>query len=312
MIEADGLVKGYGLRETSLVVDNVTFSLPRGARFGILGAERTGKSALLRILATVLRPTQGTARVGGFDILDDRAEVRKLVGYTPQHLDLRGWRSGREYLRFWARASGLASETQRVRVGEVSTFLELGTGGADLEGNPALYTIGLQKRLSLAQALLTDPPVLLLDELLMGLGDVGRQFFVERLERLKADGKTIVMSSRFLGAVRATCERVALMSAGRLTRVFGIDELLARIGQGKDARIFIDCDELSPDATAELRKLKGVIEVRSATTATIVYVTPMEVDVEAIRKTLRATGVEVRDIREAQLRLGDVFSALHT
>ncbi len=308
MIEVEKLVKTYGFRRTRLAVDNVSFMVPKGARFGLLGADGAGKSTVLRILATVLRPTSGAVRVGGHDVDEARIEARKLIGFVPQNLDLSGWRTGTAYLRFWMRASGLPPGEGQVRIDEIVEFLGL---ASDIGSEPVLSTFDVQKRLNVAQGLLTRPEVLLLDEPLKGLAEAGRQFLLERLERLATDGKTIVLTSPLLADVRAACDRVAVMSEGHVTQVFGVDELLAKIGEGKDARVFVDGDLLSPDAMAAVKGLKGVVDVRSATTATIVYVRPGEVDLEAIRKTLEDHGAHIRGIRVAQLRLGDVFSALN-
>lgn len=308
MIEVDGLVKTYGFRQTTLALDHLSFSVPPKAHFGILGVDGAGKSTLLRILATVERPTEGTIRIGGHNVLEKPTEVRKLLGYMPQALDLRGWTSGSAYLHFWARVSGMPSESQQDRIRAVVDFLGI---GGEIEGHPTMYTVDVERRINLAQALLTDPEVLLLDEPLRGLAEAARRFLTERLDRLGQDGKTIVLSSPLLADVRATCDQVAVMSEGRLTRLFGMNELLVKIGQGKDARIFLDIDALPPAAVAALKSLKGVVEVKTAPTATIVYVTPAEVDLEAIRRTLEAQGVQVRGMREAQLGLGDVFSALN-
>ncbi len=308
VIQVEGLVKTYGFRRTSIALDRISFTVPKGSRFGLLGEKGTGKSTVLRILATVLRPTAGTVRVGGHDIDAEPMQARKLIGFAPQDLDLSGWRTGAAYLRFWMRASGLPPGAGQVRIGEVVEFLGL---ASEIGSDPALCTFDMQKRLNLAQALLTEPEVLLLDEPLTGLPEASHRFLVERLERLATEGKTIVLTSPLLADVRAACDRVAVMSDGHVRQVFGVDELLAKIGEGKDARVFVDGDPLSPDAAAALKRLKGVVDVRSAATATIVYVRPGDMDLDAIRKILEAHGAHIRGIRSAELKLGDVFSAMN-
>jgi ABC-type multidrug transport system ATPase subunit len=309
VIEVQGLTKTFGFRGAQLALDHVSFSVARGARFGLLGANGAGKTTLLRILSTTLRPVEGEARVGGHEVVEDRSEARKLVGFMPEDFDLSAWRTGRSYLRFWGRVSGLPPGDQVSRIEELAGFLELGSG---LEADPRSSTIDVQKRLLLAQALLGNPEVLLLDEPFAGLGDVGRQFLVERIGESVRAGKTVILSSPLLADVRAACDQVAVFSEGRLVRVSGVSDLLVLIGKGRDARVFVDCEAPPAAAIEAVKGLQGVVDVQSSVSTTIVYITPLETDVDRIRETLEAHGVRVRAIRLAQLKLGDVFSSLHT
>jgi ABC-type multidrug transport system ATPase subunit len=309
VIEAEGLVKTYGIRRTTLAVDQVSFSVSRRARFGVLGADGAGKTTILRILASVLRPTEGTVRIGGHDAASEPARVHELVGFLPQNLDLRVWSSGTAYLRFWARAGGLPSREQRPRIQELNDLLNL---ARYVEERPAEYPIFAQKLLGLAAALLLDPDVLLLDEPMIGLEDANRQWFAGLLKRLANAGTTVVLSSPLLVDIQAAASQVALMADGHLTKVYSVEELLSKIGEGRNARMFIDCDPLPPDAVAALKRMKGIVDVQTAPSATIVYYGPTEVEVAAIRKTLESLNVQVRGIRQARLKLGDVFKTLQT
>lgn len=309
MIEVGGLVKIYGSRETIPALNNISFTVNKGWSFGILGSRGAGKTTLLRILATTLSPTEGNVRVGGHDVLNGTSGVRGRIGYAPENVDLRSWRAGIDYLRFWGRASGLASAEREARIEEVLGFLELREEVTEEVGS---YTIELQRRLALAQSLLTDPDVLLLDEPLVGLGTGARRFLADRLVELRTRGKTIILSSSLLADIRATCDHVAVMSGGMMTKVFGTAELLTKIGEGRDARIFVDCDPLGADAIAALREIRGVVDARSSESANLVYVKPGEVTPEEVREVLEAQGVKVKGVRMAELKLGDVFSTLHT
>ncbi len=309
MIEAEELVKRYGRRSTTLAVDHVSFSVRAGARFGLLGADGAGKTSILRILATVLSPTQGIVRVGGHDVTSETTRVRELVGFLPQDVDLRDWSSGNAYLRFWARAGGLSSRDQGTRIRELVDLLDL---AGYVEERPAEYTIGAQRLLGLAQALLLDPAVVVLDEPMRGLEGASRQSFAEVLERLTKAGKTVVFSSPLLTDIQAAASQVALMADGHLTKVYPLEELLAKMGEGKNARVFVDCDPLPSNAMTALKKMKGVVDVQVAPSATIVYIRPTEVRVADIRETLESLGVQIRSIRAARLKLGDVFKTFQT
>lgn len=309
VIELQELTKTFGFRGSQLALDHVSFTVPRGTLFGLLGAKGAGKSTLMRILATALRPASGTALVGGHDVVADRSEARRLVGYMPEDFNPSAWPTGGAYLRFWARVSGLGTDDQDARIDELTRAL--GLDGV-LEEDPRFATIDVQRRLMLAQALLGNPEVVLLDEPFTGLADLGRQFLAERLEEMARVGRTVLLSSPLLADIRAACTQVAVLSEGRLVRVSSVPDLLALIGKGKDARVFVDCDPLPAAAVDALKLVKGVVDVQSSVSTTIVYVAPLETDLDRIRSTLEAHGVRVRSLRLSQLKLGDVFSSLHS
>ncbi len=309
VIEADGLVKSFGFRRPNLAVDRVSFSVETGTRVGLLGAVGAGKTTLLRMLGMTLRPDEGTLRVGDFDGIERPDEARKLLGYAPEGVDLRGWKTGEAFLRFWGRVSGLSGRERIARIEEVVTFLEIG----GLATEPlAELAFEVQRRFILAQALLADPDLLVLDEPMTGLSEPERRFLAGKLEELGNQGKTIVLSSALLEDVRASSDRVVIMVDGRLTRVMKTGELLSKIGEEKNARIFVESDPLPSPALQALKGMAGVVDVQPKTTATVVYIKPGAVSADSIREMLASQGVEVRAIREAKLRLGDVFNSLHT
>lgn len=308
VIEVEGLVKFFGFRESLPAIDHVSFTVAKGVRFGILGAKGAGKTTTLGILATILRPSEGKALVDGHDVTQEPYEVRKLVGYMPQELDLRGWSSVRQYLNFWARMGGLPWREQKSRIEQVAEFLNLET---EVEEKPALSTTGIQRRLAFAQALLTEPEVLLLDEPVTGVGETERAFFLERVRDFTRQGTTIVMTSPSLTDVAQLCDKVAVMHEGKLTRVYSTMELLSKIGETKNARVFVDCDQLSSKAMTALKDVEGVVDVQSTPTTTIVYILPTKVTVDTISKILESQGVKARGIRSGQMTLGDVFNALY-
>jgi ABC-2 type transport system ATP-binding protein len=309
VIEADGLVKSFGFRKTNLAVDGVSFSVEKGERLGLLGAPGAGKTTLLRMLSVTLRPDEGTLRIGDLDGEKGPVAVRELLGYAPEGVDLRGWETGEAFLRFWGRVSGLSGRERTARIGRAVAFLEI---GARMTEPLAELTIEVQKRFVLAQALLTDPDILVLDEPMTGLDVPERRWLGRKLEELGREGTTIVMSSALLEDVRWTSDRVAVMAEGRLTEIMKTDDLLTKIGEGKSARIFVQSDPLSSSVLQSLKGVAGVVDVQSRTTATIVYIKPGAVSVDSIREVLASLDVEVRGITEAELRLGDVFSTIHT
>jgi ABC-type multidrug transport system ATPase subunit len=308
MIAAEGVVKTFGRRFPSTAVHETTLTVDKGASVGILGAAGAGKTTLLRMFAAGLRPTAGLVTIGDFDTVRQTTKARRLLGLVPELFDFRSWNSGQELLTFWARLAGLPTRLPTDSVNALIQFL----GIRDvLDDRPLGYSVGTQKRFLLLQALLTEPQVLILDELLAPL--VGEEWdqMVGVVHALRQRGLTLVVSSPHLRDVRAVCDRVAVMNEGRLTRLFDTQELLRRVGERRHARIFVQAGNVPPDAMAELKKLDGVIEVKATPTATVVYAVPGKATARQVEEALKRGGVSVQSVREAELTLGDVLRAIH-
>lgn len=307
MIEVRDLVKAYGLRQRTVAVDRVSFSVKKATVHGLLGSPGSGKTTILRILATALRPTSGTVEIDGEDVLSNPRKVREVMAFAPDRAEFTDWRSGQNFLRFWGKVSGLPGAARKKRIREIASFLGL---EAQIHERPERQLAEVGKKLLLAQALLTNPTVGIFDEPLRGSGHSARAFLVGKLRALRKGGMTIVMSSQFLSEIRPTCDTVTVLSEGRATEAQEVSTLLRRIGQGRHARIFVESDDISSKAIRALRDLKGVVEVRTTPAATVVYVEPGTTDIDSVRETLEREGVSVRGLREAEITLGDVFRAL--
>ncbi len=307
MIEVEGLSKTFGWRKPVTAVDDISFRVERGAMHGLLGLVNAGKTTTMRMLATALKPTAGTVSIDGFDTVGQTREVRKKIGYMPETTDFARWSSGPDYLRFWARITGLSGSGEKARIAELTEFLGI---AEDSEESPATYTAGHQKMLVLAQALLADPEVLLLDEPLTGISGEDRAFLLGKLEELKRRGKTMVMASPQLSEVQDLSDQVTILVEGRATDPFPTADLLRQVGEGKHARIFVKAVNLSAGALTALKGLKGVVEVKPTSTVTVIYVDPGRVNVGLVRDTLDAEGEGTAPVEAAEITLGDVFRAI--
>lgn len=308
MITVDGLSKSFGWRDPVIAVDNVSFSVEKGRILGLLGPKDAGKTTVLRILATTLTATSGSVNIGGFDILTQTRQARRILGYMPEAIDFGPWASGLDFLSFWCRVCGLSGADRKDRIRELMEFLEIPD---ELSGDPSNYTVDLQRRLVLAQALISDPDVLLLDEPMRGLSGDGRDPFIRMIDDLKGQRKTIAMSSPFLSDIQASCDTVSLMAEGSSTKVYEMQELLREVGMGKHARVFIKSDAISSEDLSFLRELEGIIDVKPSPVAIIVYVDPGKVGASDLARALETRGVKVETIAEAEITLGDVFRALY-
>ena len=212
IIVADQLTKWYGAR---LAVDHVSLQVEAGEVMGLLGPNGSGKTTILRILTGYLLPSSGTARIAGLDVVDDTLAARAQVGYVPEDVPLYGWMSVREFLAFMARLKGLAGQAATGSVEAVIERLALGDVRRILIGK---LSRGYRQRVAVAQALLGDPALLILDEPTNGLDP--RQIIEMRSHiRALAGERTVLVTSHILGEIERVADRVAILLGGRLLGV---------------------------------------------------------------------------------------------
>jgi ABC-2 type transport system ATP-binding protein len=223
-IEAAGLTKRYG---AVTALDGLDLVVPAGGVFGFLGPNGAGKTTTIKILGSLATATSGTARVVGVPAGDGEANRRGLIGYLDQAPQFNGWMRGRELLEYVGRLSGLRGERLRARVDEMLQMVGLTDAGRRRIGG---YSGGMRQRLGIAQAVLTRPPVLLLDEPVSSLDPEGRRDMLETIRGL-GEGSTVLLSSHVLNDVERICERVAIIDRGRLVTESRVDELLDRFAQ---------------------------------------------------------------------------------
>jgi len=194
-------------------VDSLTLAIGVGEVFGLLGRNGAGKSTLIKMLTTLLPPSGGSARVGGYDIVRDAARVRGVIGYVPQALSADGELTGRENLRVFARLYDLPRALRSRRVDDGLAFMGL-SGAADTLVRA--YSGGMIRRLEIAQSTLHRPPVLFLDEPTVGLDPVAREAVWNHIRELRARyGTTIVLTSHHMDEVEELCDRVTILRNGR-------------------------------------------------------------------------------------------------
>jgi ABC-2 type transport system ATP-binding protein len=266
MIYANDLTKNFG---SFRAVDKINFEVERGEIVGFLGPNGAGKSTTMRILTCFIAPTSGVAKVRGHDVFDESLDVRRSLGYLPQRAPLYLEMSVLEYLRFTADLRNIDDATFRKRA---RTVVEV-CGLAQVLGKEIRHlSHGYRQRVGLAQALIHDPPILILDEPTSDLDPNEKAEFLDYLKQIGQD-RTVLLSTHNLAEVEMACARAIIISRGRIVADGAIDEIRAK--SGKVRRYTISVQETPGDqpyrgkgdlpkqseVEAALRELKGAKKV---------------------------------------------------
>ena len=252
MIEVQQLTKRYG---PFTAVDGVSFNVGKGEILGFLGPNGAGKTTTMRILTGYMPPTEGRARVAGFDLQEQPVEAKLRIGYLPETPPLYPDMTVREYLRFVARIKGVPAGEQAARVAAVMQRTHV----ADMANRHCgKLSKGYRQRVGLAQALIHNPDVLVLDEPTAGLDP---KQIIETRELIRGLGgdHTIVLSTHILPEVAQTCQRVVIINKGRVVAEDTPENLTARL-QGA-ASVYVEVDAQGADAQAVLTAVPGVTSV---------------------------------------------------
>jgi len=253
MIETVNLTKKYG---DLIALDNLNLTIDEGTCFGFIGPNGAGKTTTIKILATLLKPTWGEARVDGHVIGYQNHLIRPMIGYVPDFLGAYEDMLVSEYLEFFAACYGIHGERRQRVIGEVLELTDLTSKrAADVNG----LSRGMQQRLSVARVLLHDPKVLLMDEPSSGLDPRARIEMRELLKELRRMGKTILISSHILSELAELCTAVGIIEQGKLVYAGKIADMLSKAGTGGTVHVVVD--ERTEDAAALLRQVKGILKV---------------------------------------------------
>jgi len=252
VIAVKDLTKIYG---TTLAVDHITFDVPKGQIVGFLGPNGAGKSTTLKILTCYMPPTSGGATINGQDIFTQSMDVRKNIGYLPENVPLYPEMRVGEYLEFRAQLRGMDRRARRQRICFVLERCWLSTVERKTIGH---LSKGFRQRVGLADALLHNPPVLIMDEPTVGL-DPTQIRETRKLIKELGDSHTIMLSTHILPEVEAVCDRVIVIARGRIVAQGSPDEL--RTSRRLQARVLVECRGPQGDVQAALSQLRGVQDV---------------------------------------------------
>lgn len=249
-IIVEGLTKIYG---TQRAVDNISFKVHTGEVLGFLGPNGAGKTTTMKAITSYLIPNKGDIHVGEFSVLDQPEEIKKRIGYLPENNPLYNDMPVVDYLRFVARIQGIDESRINGRILEM-----VKTCGLEGEKHKKIGELskGYRQRVGLAQALIHDPEVLILDEPTAGL-DPNQIIEIRDLIRAIGREKTVILSSHILAEVEATCDRILIINKGRIV-ADGTPENLRKKAQGQEMLKLTIEDGEKNEITAALQKLQGI------------------------------------------------------
>ncbi len=224
-ISMHDLTKEFG---SMVAVNHIDLEIKKGELFGLLGANGAGKSTIIKMLTTMLKPTNGVARVWGHDVVRERNEVRSSIGVVFQDPAIDGMLTGRENLDFHGRMYGMDGPLRRERIDEVLQLVDL-TDKADIKMED--YSGGMQRRLEIARGLMHYPHVLFLDEPTLGLDAQTRRYLWQYIHNMnKEKGVTIVLTTHYMEEADALCDRVAIIDNGKIVALDTPENLKDMIG----------------------------------------------------------------------------------
>ena len=311
MIEIQGVNKFFG---TFQVLKDISFKVDRGEIVGFLGPNGAGKTTSLRILNGFLPATSGTAVVAGYDIATQPMEVKRRIGYLPENVSLYNDMTVGEYLAFVAEAKRVPRRQRSERVKRVSLQCAI-----EKMQKRLIHTLskGYKQRVGLAQAIINDPEVLLMDEPTTGL-DPAQIIEIRELIKSLAGDHTIMVSTHILPEVSAVCNRVIIINEGRIVAQDSLDNLTGGAG-GKGASVMVRVEGDIENLCKKLAHAPGVVSVREAgrqpgqEAAELIVAAESESDIRrVVAETVVGAGCGLLELRPVRLSLEEIFMQIIT
>ncbi len=306
MIEVNDLTRYYG---TKRAISNVSFNVKKGEILGLLGPNAAGKTTAMRILTCYMPPTSGSAKVGGFDIFEQSMEIKKIIGYLPENPPLYTDLVVKDFLTFVSQIKGV--EKQNIAK-EVDTVIEKASIGDVRNRVIGKLSKGFKQRVGLAQSLINNPEVVILDEPTVGLDPKQIIEIRELIKKLKGD-HTVILSSHILPEVEQTCERVVIISEGKVVAEDSPENLTARM-KGSD-RVMLEVEGDEKSVQDVFNSFPDVISINTETGANGIIKVSVESKKDLRKeyaKTLIKKGMGLLEMQIDKVTLEDIFLDLTT
>ena len=303
-IEVSGLTKHFGQVKA---LNGINFEVQQGTVLGLLGPNGSGKTTTVRILATLLTPDSGFAKVGGFDVANDPEQVRSLIGLTGQYAAVDEYLTGRENLELFGRLFHLSKKAAAKRASELLERFDLADAGdRGIKG----YSGGMRRRLDLAASLIGNPTVLFLDEPTTGLDPRSRIGMWQVINELVANGTTVLLTTQYLEEADQLASKIVVLDHGNVIAQGTSDELKASVGGDRIELVVADANQLSQAVSllSSVDTEKAIVDEISKRVLIPVSDGSRSI-IEAIRR-LDEAKIELEDISLRRPTLDDVFLSL--
>jgi ABC-2 type transport system ATP-binding protein len=292
-IETKNLTRIYGSR---IVVNNLNIKIKKGEIFSLLGTNGAGKTTTIKMLCCILQPTSGSATINDFSIAANPIDIKGIIGVSPQETAIAGHLNSKENLLLMGGVSGLTNEKSRSRAKNLMDLLEI----EDRKDQSRRLSGGLQRRLSIAMALMSDPQILFLDEPTLGLDPHARKSVWQYIEKLKRE-KTILLTTHYLEEADALADTIAIMDKGNIIEAGTSAELKKRYTSMQTLKIsgeniHHEIAEVFKNLDIEANLIQGGIEIKS-----------INLDIYSTIDILRQNKIKINGIQLKEPTLDDVF-----
>ena len=308
-IEVDSVTKRF---EDTLAVDKISIKIAKGELLGLLGPNGAGKSTLTKMISGMLNPTSGTIKVGNYNIQKEAMKVKEILGVVPQDIVLYDYLNAKENLSFYGRLYGLSGTKLKNRINELLKFTQLDEKA--VKRHVSTYSGGMKRRVNIAAALLHEPQVILLDEPTAGLDPQNKHSLWEIIQKLKKQGKTIVLTTHMMEEAEELCTRVAIVDHGKIIALGSPSQLVKKIKM--ENTITVVPDKMSPKLIEDIKKISGVKNVYTASDGTeksetlkVITDNPDDILPEVVSIIVK-NETKVLSVQLSRVTLEDVFIAL--
>ncbi len=302
MIEVKNLTKYYG---EHVGIQDISFEVMKGEILGFLGPNGAGKTTTMKILSCYMPPTSGSAKVCGYDVFEESQEVKKKVGYLPEHPPLYLDQTVYDYLLFVSEIKGVPSDKRRSAIDNVLEKCGLGDVRKRLIGN---LSKGYKQRVGIAQAMIHNPEVLILDEPTIGL-DPKQIMEIRELIRSLGRDHTIILSTHILQEVTMLCRRVVIINKGRLVAADTYEQLSSNLARGM--KVLLKTGRTDSSISSKLKSIDGVRDVSEAGDGSYIIEMEQGMDVRnRISEMVVKNDMDLLELRQLSMSLEEIYISL--
>jgi ABC-2 type transport system ATP-binding protein len=301
VIEVEGLTKRFG---DFTAVDHISFKVGEGMVFGFLGPNGAGKSTAIRMLCTLLRPTEGSARVVGFDIVREQGQVRRHIGLVAEKIILYDQLTAEENLTLFGRLNNLPEEQIRQATDKWLDRLHMEAWRKNRVGT---FSTGMKQRINVARALLHHPDVLFLDEPTLGLDPQTTHAIHEFVQELRGEGMTVVLTTHDMVEAETLCQQIAIIDQAKIVACDTTTNLKKLLSADNTTVIDVEIANLSEAMLSQLKSVESIASVARPDTYRVRIHTRNTDNLAPILNALNAMGASVRTINTVLPTMEDVF-----